>query len=500
MPETIATTTLNPDVKLAYETIIDKRALYTTLHNYYAGYHPLVYSTDKLKKIFKSINTYFAENWVGVIVDAVIDRLVLKGFDVSDNNEAKNILDTLWQDYNLSLLAEDVHESATIVSEGFVIAVRIENDEGEEELDIYYNDARLCHMFYSVDQPNKKRMAAKMWVSEDGYTRLILYYKDHFEYYRSRTASKSGGYVSGYKSFIPDPDGDWEENTFEKIPVFHWAASKTTRKRDLGPSEISMQDAINKLLADMMVSSDFNSFIQRVIISKADPGNLPNEPGINWWIPQGDTGSGTSVQELGGRPLTGYFEGIDKLATALAITSRTPKHYFFSQGGDPSGEALIAMEAPLNKKVKKRQNRLSVEWQAFAQFLLELEGIDIDRNQIISLWEPAETVQPKTSSEIVQTNVNSGMPLKTALRRQGWTDADMKQLEEDIKQVTGDKNSVTVLQLFWSAAQSAVNSGMPLETFLLNNGWSKKQIEDMGTQRLAKIKLQQEDVIPEGEQ
>lgn len=423
-----------PDVKLAFDTIKAKKPIYNTLFNYYEGYHPLHYSASRLKKVFEKMDVYFSENWLAVVADAVIDRLILTGFDVSKNDLAKTRLDELWRDFNIQLIAEDVHESATVVSEAYVIAMKVEGDDGEE-LDVYYNDARTCHMFYDASQPNKKRMAAKLFQDDLGYTRLTLYYEDTFEYYCSRKSYKIGTLCPSYKFLEPDPDMPEEENPFGKIPVFHWVTSRTTRKRDLGPSEISMQDAINKLLTDMMVSSEFNSFVQRVIISQSDPGNMPNESGTNWWLPAGDgQGQQTSVQELGGRDLSGYLNGIDKLATALAIISRTPKHYFFAQGGDPSGEALIALEAPLNKKVKKRQGRYGVEWQDFAQFLLELDGVQVDKSQIVPTWEPAETVQPKTSAEITKLDVDAGMPLKTSKRMQGWDNAKIKQLTDDLKE------------------------------------------------------------------
>ncbi len=423
----------NKDLQLAFDTIKAKKPLYDELYKYYAGLQPLKYSTVNLQRVFRSINAYFSENWLSVIIDAVLDRLILKGFDVSNNTAAKNKLDELWRDYDLAIIAEDVHESVTITNEGFVIAMKIDDEEGGEQTQVFYNDPRLCHVFYKADQPNEKRFAAKMWQNEEGYIRVTLYYKDEFLHFKSRAAKKPGQNVNSYKDLQPDSDTPNEDNPFDIIPVFHWQTSRTTRKRDLGPSEISMQDAINKLFADMMISSDFNSMKQRVIISRADPGNMPNESGANWWLPQPVDGNPTVVQELGGALLTGYTETIDKIATALAIISRTPKHYFFSQGGDPSGEALIALEAPLNKKVKKRQGRYTPEWKALAQFMLELENITIEKSLISPLWEPAETIQPKTLAEITEIEVRSGVPLKTSKRRQGWSDAEMKQLEDDQK-------------------------------------------------------------------
>lgn len=455
--------TTNPDVKLAFETIKQKNPLYNELYKYYTGHHPLKYSTAKLHEVFKTLNVYFAENWLGVIVDAVIDRLILKGFDISGNAQAKSKLDDIWKDQNIQLIAEDVHESVTITNEAFVIAMKVDDGEGGEELEIYFNDARMCHVFYDPKQPNKKRMGAKIWTDEKNYFHLALYYPDRFEYYRSQATLKTNSaWPSSWKNLIVDPDNEQEDNPFENIvPVFHWQASTTTKKRDMGPSEVSLQDAINKLLADMMVSSDFNTYLQRVVISQADPGNLQNSPNFNWWVPQPSEGPASQVLELGGKALTPFLEGMDKLATALAIISRTPKHYFFAQGGDPSGEALIALEAPLNKKVKKRQARLSVEWQNFAQFLLMLEKIKVERKQVTPTWEPAETMQPKTQAEITKLDKEAGIPVVTSKRRQGWSPDEISQLEDDIAKENKTKTGLAQDALDKLRAEDAQNNAVP---------------------------------------
>jgi hypothetical protein len=153
---------------------------------------------------------------------------------------------------------------------------------------------------------------------------------------------------------------------------------------------------------------------------------------------------------------------MDKLATSLAIISRTPKHYFFSQGGDPSGEALIAMEAPLNKKVTKRIRSFSVEWQNFARYLLILENIkDVKRSQIVPTWEPPETVQPKTSADIVKVETDSGIPLVTSLRWRGKTDQDIKQMEDDKKKEKKEMSGLAqdALDKLRAEDQTSNNSG-----------------------------------------
>ena len=172
-------------------------------------------------------------------------------------------------------------------------------------------------------------------------------------------------------------------------------------------------------------------------------------------------------------------------------------------GGDPSGEALITMEAPLAKKVKKRQAVLGVEWQNFAAFLLILDGNDsVKKSDITLSWEPIETILPSSSASTTQTEINSGIPLVTSLRRKGWSTQDIKQLIDDMndKSIQTSKQSLEAEKLLWEAAQAAINAGVPLEVFLANQGWDDAMLKEFGEKKLAAIKLKQEDVIPPTEQ
>lgn len=472
------------DLKRAFDTITSKRAVYDTLYAYYRGDHPLRYSTERLAKAFQKIGVYFAENWIAVIVDAVLDRLSLKGFDLSTEEasvdkqgnviEAENSNDTrlneLWEELDLSLVADDVHEAATVTGEGYVIAWKedlIESKENgtaeiSEALDVFYNDPRMCHVFYDSYRPTQKSYAAKMWKDADGYQKMILYYPDRLEHYKSSSPSKSDLQVFTANSFQPDieygEDGV-EPNEYGVIPVFHFRSGRTSGKREVDRSSVSIQDAINKLFADMMASSEFTTWAQRVIISQNDPGDMLNGAGINWWIPAGDgKGQAASVQELGHKDLSNFMDAMERLSQRLLIISRTPKHYAYMVGSVPSGDALLAMEAPLVKKVTKRIQGYDPEWKALASFIMKLEGVDIARKDITTIWEPVTSVQPLASAETIKTEVESGIPLVTAARRQGWAKDEMEQLNQDLAEDRKRKTSLAQDELDRMRAEDAKNN------------------------------------------
>lgn len=470
---------INADVKLAFETITGKRTLYNTLWAYYRGNHPLRYSTERLRKAFDKIGTYFAQNWIAVIIDAVLDRISLKGFNISKDKQAQDRLQEIWDNLSLHLMADDVHESATVVGEGYVIAWKEEVEKvqdtdtgiaevlGEEVLDVYFNDARMVHLFYDPARPTRKLFAAKMWKGADYYPRLLLYYPDRLEHYISRNkVTQEASWVTSHSSFVPDdtygPDGR-EDNPYGIIPVFHFRSGRVSGKREIGQSEISLQDAVNKLFADMMVGSEFYTFAQRVIISQTDPGDLKNGAGVNWYIPAGDgKGQQASVIELGAKSLDNYLHALDHTAQTMAIISRTPKHYLMLNGGDPSGDALLAMEAPLVKKVTKRIQGYEIEWKALAAFLLLLDGsTTLSTVDITPTWEPVTTIQPLASAQTTKTEVEATIPLVTSLRRQGWGTDELEQLGKDQKEERKVKSSLAQEELDRMRAEDAANNTNP---------------------------------------
>src|SRR5690606_26990663 len=152
-------------------------------------------------------------------------------------------------------------------------------------------------------------------------------------------------------------------NPFGEVPVFHFRRDRRRISSELD-NVLEPQDAINKLFADMMVAAEFGAFKQRWIISNADNTDIKNAPNKIWDIPASAPGEQpTQVGEFGETDLGNFLEAMDRISGYVGAISRTPKHYFFGLGGDPSGEALIALEAPLNKKAERYVALFSATWK-----------------------------------------------------------------------------------------------------------------------------------------
>lgn len=422
------------DIEKAFIHFKDVADIYKGYFDYYDGDQPLRYSAERLKKAFEQIDVKFRENWCAVVVDAVLDRLELYGWSAGDET-VSNLLSEIWMNAGLALESNEVHESALICGESFLVGWQ---DEGQP-MEFYYNDPRRCACFYDDDHPKVKTFAAKWWDADDG-AHMVLYYPDRLEKYiaRGRKFAEIDDKTGNSRVFSLESS---ETNPYGVIPVFHFRNSLRTVKSDL-KNVVESQDAINKLFGDMMVTAEFAAFPARYVISNTEINELKNSPGQIWDLPAGlGEGQGTQVGTLEAANLANYSDQIDHLASYIAVVTKTPKHYLITTSAQISGEALITMEAPLVKKVRKKEELFGDVWQEVAVFALQLSGMSVKKTDIQPQWSDPEAEQPLTETEIIRNYRGAGLPLKSSLRMVGYTEAEIATIEEEMaeeKQANAD--------------------------------------------------------------
>jgi len=485
---------MSSDLDVAYKMLQAKTQAYTTLWKYYDGDHPLVYSAERLREIFQNRESRFSQNWCAVVIESELERIHLKEFSIgaeattpapptdgatpsdlrsaapspSPSDTLATTLNDLFSQTELDLDASDVHKAALVTGEAYVCAWK--DEDGNVEA--YYHDPRMTHVFYDPEHPRQKQYAVKWWVGEaDGLRYLNLYYPDRIEYYIS---TQKAGNISSARGLKPRQEP--EVNPFGVVPVFHFRIDRRKISSRL-VNVIDPQNALNKLLADMMVAAEFGSFVQRYIITNGDTQALKNAPNEIWNLPAGDgQEQDTQVGQFNTTDLNNYLNAIDKLAISIGVISRTPKHYLLAQGGDPSGEALIAMEAPLNKKAQSAIDLFIPTWQELAAFLLKLQNnTDVQKRDITPVFDEPASVQPRTEAEIRQIDVNTGIPLVTTLRRNGWSEAEIAQMEADKKAGAASVPGATITQQDLSAVTDTlrglgIGDLMPDEMGMNGNG------------------------------
>jgi len=403
------------DLKIAWQQVSAKQAYQKRCFDYYDGDQPLAYTTKRLRDIFKSFQMQFSANWCAVVIDAVLDRLELLG--MAEDEAVMEQFRPWWDAANVETEARLIHEYALLTGEAFAT---IWPNETTHLPELYANDPRVCHVQYDGENPRTQLWAAKFWTANDGKYRATLYYPDRLEYWETNKKRED---VTEVKAFTLENE---ETNPFDQIPIFHWRIHARRMKSDLDPVR-PLQDAINKLLADMMVAAEYGAFKQRYTIGEAaTKGLIKNAPNEIWDLPEGMT-----VGEFSATELVNYLGAIENLVAQVGSITRTPRHFFLATSGQASGDALLAQEAPLVAKVEDRQQAFGPTWRAAFQFAAELMGAD--RDEIMPQWGPAAVIPPLTRATILQTYRNSGLPLPAALRAVGYDQQEIQTILDEQK-------------------------------------------------------------------
>lgn len=408
------------DIARAFAVLKGKAKAQTKYWMYYDGDAPTPFASKRIEEIFDDIGIDLSQNWSAVVIDAVTDRISLEGFSIPQDTGAEKLLEAVFKDGQMLLEADEAHRAALIAGEAYVIAWPNE-ETGIPEL--YYQDGRMVHIFTDPESPRRKCMAVKWWDDDDNKRRLTLYYPDTLVYLISTGTSDD---VSEANSFEPFSD-DWVvKNPTGIIPVFALRPELRRVKSDL-KNVVPLQDAINMLFADVVVTGETAALPQKWIISNAaELTRMRSGPNTIWHLPPGDMNEQpTSVGQFPVVSLDSFLNSIDKIVSALAAITRTPKHYFFLSGGDVSGEALVTMEGPVNKKARDRIARFDPVWIEIAQFILTLLGQNVPASSIVPRWAAVETIQPLTQAQIVSTEVGAGVPLVTSLLWHGRSEAEI---------------------------------------------------------------------------
>ena len=122
------------------------------------------------------------------------------------------------------------------------------------------------------------------------------------------------------------------------------------------------------------------------------------------------------------------------------------------------------------KKVKRYIARFIPTWQGLASFLLALDGHDVPPENIEPIYDDPETVQPKSTADIRKIEVETGIPLVTVLRNEGWTQEQLDQMDED-KSAERSSNTAGLAQaLLNQQRQFDQGGGVPMMTNSIEGG------------------------------
>ncbi|GAA1663703.1 hypothetical protein GCM10010977_02510 [Citricoccus zhacaiensis] len=386
----------------------------------YEGRSPMSYLAPAAKVALGSGFNALGSNVCRVAVTALAERLRVTGFTV--DGAAAPELWAAWLANDLDQLAGTAHREALVHGASYVIVWA--DAEGAPLVTI-----ESAHQVTVQRDPATRRVvsALKRWGTPTG-TEAILYGPEQVIKYRSDTV---GAASAGQFRVVESLD-----NPLGVVPVVELA--NTDRLLGGGASELAdllpLQDALDKLLADLLVASEYYARPRRwatgVELEEVEELDEDGEPTGELVaenpFPEGDRmllaeDPAAKFGSLPAADLKAYESALAVITSQIQTVAGLPAHYLgVNSVQPPSADGLRAAEASLTARAEARQATFGRAWEKVARLMHGILTGRFDAEVRVS-WADAATRSIAQEADAVTKLYQAGLlPASYALARLGY--------------------------------------------------------------------------------
>jgi len=414
-----------------HREIVDRRPMLDLFDAYYRGDHPLPWLAPQARNEFRRVLQMARANYMGLVVDAMVERLALEGFRLAGADAADEDTWRIWKANNLD---EDFDQGLLEAAIGGA-AYTLVQPNGTDTPDVFVEHASQAVVAY-VPGSNRRLRAAglKLWVDDwTGRLNATLYLP---------------GWI--YKFSAPKPNGEVRPESLiwdaRELPAEAWPVvnplgavplievANNPRLLTGGVSEladvIDVQDRINKTLADRLITQDFGAFPQKWATGYPDDeGDEPFDVGRDRLVAT-DVAE-TKFGQWDAAPLDPYSAAKREDVKDIASRTRTPAQYLLGEMSNVNGETLKASESGLVAKCRQRMRPFggsAVETMMLARRAANLPAPDA---RMESLWRnPEFRTEGETTDAAVKQLASGLRDLRAAREFVGISQTAIAEMEK----------------------------------------------------------------------
>lgn len=312
----------------------------------------MMFAQAKYQSEFGRLFDTWSDNFCGLIVDSVNERMAIDGFQMTDEPGGDKDAREIWQRNSLDAYSNAAHLDAMVHGDSYAIVWA--DSEGEPTISV--ESAENVVVQFKPGSRWEIEAAAKFYTDDWGREHVTLWLPDAVY-----TGMSSVGGWGDYKRDV---------NPLKVVPV----VPIPNRSRLTGPPIsdlaviIPLADAINKTVADALVASEFAAWPQRYVTGleiQEDEQGRPVEPykvAVDKLL-QAESPD-VKFGQFEAADLKNYVNLVNMLVQHMASISRIPFHYFLLNGGAaPSGESITSAEAGLIAKTRERMLHFGDAWE-----------------------------------------------------------------------------------------------------------------------------------------
>lgn len=397
-----------PQVKLALEKWSLSENRLAGLRDSYRGTRPLAYLSPVSKEALGTRMDRLGVNFPRLAVEALAERMTLSGLALADTPD-------LWRRFELANgpeLAELVHTDRLAYGSAYVTVWATEDGTATLTGDSPFSMTHKC------DPATGETMwAARRYMSAEDDHKIVIYTPDTIQTYRAPFA---GATAHSYRldTTLPNP--------LDAVPVVPFVRRASLADPATGSPVVTdlvdLTDAVSKVLADAMVTSEFYARPRRwatgLEIEEDDDGNAVDPFGEGRFLQSEDPD--TKFGQLDGSRLDGYADLLATLTQQIGALSGLPPHYLGLHGDQPaSADGIRAAEAQLTARARAEQRRVTGEWARVAWLLDAVSdgapAVPARLRDIRVSWHSPETSTPAMDADAAAKLRGIGVPLETVL-------------------------------------------------------------------------------------
>lgn len=388
---------------------------YSELDRYYTGTQSLAFLSPEAKAALADRFGRMASNIPRLAVTALAERLRITGFTGAD----------VWADWirnDLDQQAGILHREALTLGTGYAIVWA--DQTGAPKVTI--ESARQVAV---LTDPGTRHVVAavKRWETSTS-TEAVVFTADQVTRYR---AGNPGATTVGFSVV------ERIENPLGVVPVVRF--NNADRLLSEGVSEIDdlipLVDALNKSLADMMVTSEYVGRPRRWATGIELEEDETTGDAVNP-IPEGNRAMisenpDAKFGQLAAADLAGYEASVRVVLGQIMAVSALPAHYVGVFTDNPaSADALRASEASLTARAESRQAAFGRSWEDVARLIVAVrEGVDPAGVDVRVKWADAATRSVAQEADAIVKLFAAGLlPASTALARLGYAEDEIEQI------------------------------------------------------------------------
>lgn len=437
-------------VNLLEMELLRRRPQIDLANDYYRGNQPLRYASDEFRKFHGARYRGFSDNWVQVVSDAPVERLTVVGVRPAGTTEADAESWRVWQENGLDADSQLGFLGAVNAGRSFVLVWGNPDDEATPI--VSFEDAAQCIVAYQPGSRRIRRAALKRWV--DGNCEYATLYLPDEVWKFERTPLATPDVSMQQRAvdealdeiWMPRDTGDEpnpQPNPMGKVPMVELMNRPMLTQEPMSDvlGVVAMQDAVNLLWAQLFTASDYASFPQRIVLGAERPVTpILNDQGVVVGERPVDlakfavdrvlfiTGEDAKIDEFSAANLNAYIEVIETAVGHIAAQTRTPQHYLIGKIANISGDALIAAETGLVKRVEEKQIWFGQALREMFQLIALAQGDDEKALAISSgrvLWADAETRSQSQLTDSLLKLKQMGFPFEWIALRYGLTPTEI---------------------------------------------------------------------------